>query len=73
MAVNLYESAQRPVVNLEDQVTVYVPGYSYYGPEEPTLCSSQSEFEGLFGSTPYLFEADQTVSKISAGSPEKVI
>lgn len=71
MAVNLYESAQRPVVNLEDQVTVYVPGYSYYGPEEPTLCSSQSEFEGLFGSTPYLFEADQTVSKISAGSPEK--
>ena len=71
MAVNLYESAQRPVVNLEDQVTVYVPGYSYYGPEEPTLCSSQSEFEGLFGSIPYLFEADQTVSKISAGSPEK--
>lgn len=71
MAVNLYESAQRPVVNLEDQVTVYVPGYSYYGPEEPTLCSSQSEFEGLFGSTPYLFEADQTLSKISAGSPEK--
>lgn len=71
MAVNLYESAQRPVVNPEDQVTVYVPGYSYYGPEEPTLCSSQSEFEGLFGSTPYLFEADQTVSKISAGSPEK--
>ena len=71
MAVNLYESAQRPVVNLEDQVTVYVPGYSYYGPEEPTLCSSQSEFEGIFGSTPYLFEADQTVSKISEGSPEK--
>ena len=69
--VNIYEQAIKPVVDLEDGVTVYVPGYSTLGPEEPTLCSSVSEFEGLFGSTPYLFETDQMVSKISKGSPEK--
>lgn len=71
MGVTIYEQAVKPTVNLEDGVTVYVPGYSYFGPEEPTLCQTESEFEGLFGSTPYLFEEDQTVSKISKGSPEK--
>ena len=69
--VNIYEQAIKPVVDLEDGVTVYVPGYSTIGPEEPTLCSSESEFEGLFGSSPYLFEADQEYSLISQGSPEK--
>lgn len=71
MAVNIYESPIKSAVDLEDQITVYVPGYAYFGPEEPTLCTSTSEFEGIYGSSPYTFEADQTVSKISRGSPEK--
>lgn len=71
MSVNLYPQSIKPVVDLEDGVTVYVPGYAYIGPEEPTLCSSVSEFEGLYGTTPYLFEADQSTSQISKGSPEK--
>lgn len=69
--VNIYEQAIKPVVDLEDGVTVYVPGYSYIGPEEPTLCSSVSEFEGLFGSSPYLFESDYEESGVTEGSPEK--
>lgn len=69
--INITESPIKPVVNLEDSIVVYVPGYSSYGPAEPTLCSSVSEFEGLFGSTPYLFEEDQKTSGISKGSPEK--
>lgn len=75
MSVNIYETPIKPSVNLEDGVTVYVPGYSYYGPDEPTLCTSLSEFEGLFGSSPYIFEKDQTGTdlqlKVAKGSPEK--
>lgn len=74
MGVNIYESPIKSAVDLEDGVTVYVPGYSYYGPEEPTLCTSESEFEGLFGTSPYLFEEDQTPvggQPIAKGSPEK--
>ena len=71
MSVNLYPQSIKPTVDLEDGVTVYVPGYAYIGPEEPTLCTSVSEFEGLYGSTPYLFEADEKETKISKGSPEK--
>ena len=69
--VNIYEQAIKPTVDLEDGVTVYVPGYSTIGPEGPTLCSSVSEFEGLFGSTPYLFEEDEIDPVVSKGSPEK--
>ena len=74
MGVNIYESPIKPVVDLEDGVTVYVPGYAYYGPEEPTLCTTESEFEGLFGTKPYIFEEDQEPvggPKIAKGSPEK--
>ena len=39
----------------------YVPGYAIMGPiNTPTLCESVDEFERIFGSTPYYFEADQT-------------
>ena len=74
MGINIYESPLKPVVDLEDGVVVYVPGYAYYGPEEPTLCTSESEFESLFGTSPYLFESDQTPTGgpvIASGSPEK--
>ena len=74
MGVSIYESAIKPSVDLEDSVNVYVPGYSTIGPEEPTLCSSVSEFESLFGSSPYLFESAQLTGSntaIAAGSPEK--
>ena len=73
MGVSIYESAIKPSVDLEDSVNVYVPGYSSIGPEEPTLCNSVSEFEGLFGSSPYLFESAQFsgANAIAIGSPEK--
>lgn len=71
MAVNIYEQPIKSAVDLEDAVTVYVPGYANFGPAEPTLCTSESEFEGLFGSTPYFFEEDQPQSEIAKGSPEK--
>lgn len=71
MAVNLYEEAIKSTSNIEDDVYVYVPGYANIGPEEPTVCSSVSEFESLYGSTPYYFEKDQEDSGINEGSPEK--
>lgn len=73
MGVSIYESAIKPTVDLEDNITVYVPGYSKIGPEEPTLCNSVSEFESMFGATPYLFENNQLSGNtaIAKGSPEK--
>ena len=45
---------------------VYVPGYASIGPvNTPTLVRSYNEFVDLFGSTPYRFKADQT---LTAGS-----
>ena len=69
--INIYEEPIKSPVDLEDSVTVYVPGYANFGPEEPTLCNSESEFEGLYGSTPYFFEEDQETANIAKGSPEK--
>lgn len=44
---------------------VYVPGYALMGPaNEPTLCSSLSEFQSIFGYTPYKFKKKQTYSAL---------
>ena len=35
---------------------VYIPGYAWQGPTlTPTLCETVSEFQEIFGTTPYLF------------------
>lgn len=54
MGVNLYEQPQQPVVDLDTDVVVYVPGYARKGPGVPTLVNSSS-FTALFGSQPYTF------------------
>lgn len=71
--VTIYEQPVKPVLDLEDGVTVYVPGYSNIGPSEPTLCSTLDEFEGLFGATPYLFRGNQDYNDVNfiKNSPEK--
>ena len=48
--------------NVTDNV-VYVPGYATMGPiNEPTLCSTLSQFQKLFGSVPYKFKSDENNS-----------
>lgn len=59
MAINLYEQPIMPVVDLDSDVIVYVPGYAIKGPGEPTLVNS-SNFTAIFGDAPYTFPADQT-------------
>lgn len=61
MAINLYEQPIMPVVDLDSDVIVYVPGYAIKGPGEPTLVNS-SNFTAIFGDAPYTFPADQTAS-----------
>ena len=62
--VNLYEKAIQPIVDLDGDVVVYVPGYATKGPSEPTLVTS-SNFTALFGDSPYIFTKNQS------GTPEK--
>lgn len=41
---------------------VYVPGYAIMGPtNEPTLCSTLSEFQKIFGNAPYKFKSSQSI------------
>lgn len=54
MSVNLYEIPITPVVDLDSDVVVYVPGYAKKGPLEPTLVTADT-FEEIFGDTPYTF------------------
>lgn len=72
--VNLYEKAIQPVVDLDGDVVVYVPGYALKGPSEPTIVTS-SNFTALFGDSPYTFKTNQsaTVAKnnVYRGRPEK--
>ena len=72
--VNIYEQPITPVVDLDTDAVVYVPGYAVKGPAEPTLVNS-TNFTALFGDAAYTFDSDQTagVSKnnVLAGGREK--
>lgn len=61
MSVNLYEIPITPVVDLDGDVIVYVPGYAKKGPLEPTLVTADT-FEEIFGDTPYTFANGDTTS-----------
>lgn len=53
---------------------VYIPGYAKMGPiGEPTECSTLSEFESIFGTSPYKFKNSNSYNGISysAGDYEK--
>ena len=40
---------------------VYIPGYAVMGPvNTPTLCESLDDFQAIFGTSPYLFRANQS-------------
>ena len=74
MSVNLYEIPITPVVDLDSDVIVYVPGYAKKGPLEPTLVTADT-FEEIFGDTPYTFAAgdSSSLSKNTMGlnSPDR--
>ncbi len=61
MSVNLYEIPITPVVDLDSDVIVYVPGYAKKGPLEPTLVTADT-FKEIFGDTPYTFANGDTTS-----------
>lgn len=74
MSVNLYEIPITPVVDLDSDVIVYVPGYAKKGPLEPTLVTADT-FEEIFGDTPYTFATgdSSSLSKNTMGlnSPDR--
>lgn len=74
MSVNLYEIPITPVVDLDSDVIVYVPGYAKKGPLEPTLVTADT-FKEIFGDSPYTFaDGDSTsLSKNTMGrnSPDR--
>lgn len=61
--------------NAATENIVYVPGYAVKGPvNSPVLCTTYASFISQFGSTPYIFKADQIYdsSKVaSMGDYEK--
>lgn len=61
MSVNLYEIPITPVVDLDSDVVVYVPGYAKKGPLEPTLVTADT-FKDIFGDSPYTFANGDTTS-----------
>lgn len=61
MSVNLYEIPITPVVDLDGDVVVYVPGYAKKGPLEPTIVTADT-FKEVFGDTPYTFADGDTTS-----------
>lgn len=61
MSVNLYEIPITPVVDLDSDVVVYVPGYAKKGPLEPTLVTADT-FEDIFGDSPYTFANGDSTS-----------
>lgn len=61
MSVNLFEIPITPVVDLDGDVIVYVPGYAKKGPLEPTIVTADT-FEEIFGDTPYTFADGDTTS-----------
>lgn len=61
MSVNLYEIPIAPIVDLDSDVIVYVPGYAKKGPLEPTLVTADT-FEEIFGDTPYTFATGDSTS-----------
>lgn len=61
MSVNLYEIPIAPIVDLDSDVIVYVPGYAKKGPLEPTLVTADT-FKEIFGDTPYTFANGDSTS-----------
>lgn len=73
MAVNITEQAIQPIVDLDTDVVVYVPGFAVKGPLEPTFVT-RSTFTSLFGDLPYIFktsQADTLGNSILQGSPDR--
>lgn len=74
MSVNLYEIPIAPIVDLDSDVIVYVPGYAKKGPLEPTLVTADT-FKEIFGDTPYTFATgdSSSLSKNTMGlnSPDR--
>ena len=73
MAVNISEKAIQPIVDLDTDVVVYVPGFAVKGPTEPTFVT-KSLFTSLFGDLPYLFKNSYNGAEgnsILAGSPDR--
>ena len=61
MSVNLFEIPIAPIVDLDSDVIVYVPGYAKKGPLEPTLVTADT-FKEIFGDTPYTFANGDSTS-----------
>jgi hypothetical protein len=73
MAVNIIERAIQPVVDLDTDVVVYVPGFAVKGPTEPTFVT-RTNFTSLFGTLPYIFKESQQSdigNDVLAGSPDR--
>lgn len=73
MAVNIKEQAIQPIVDLDTDVVVYVPGFATRGPLEPTFVT-RSTFTDLFGDLPYIFkttQSDALGNSILQGSPDR--
>ena len=75
MSVNLYETPITPIVDLDSDVVVYVPGYAQKGPLEPTLVTADT-FASIFGEAPYTFSegdstSDQTYNTLERNAPDR--
>ncbi len=65
--ISIYEQ-DLTLVNNSEELTdvVYVPGYAITGPvNTPTLCTTLSEFQKLFGNEPYRFEKSERYSELN--------
>lgn len=73
-SINIKEVDISPVATADVTTNaVYVPGFATEGPiQEPTLCSTLSDFQRVFGSAIPKYSADVTVNgqTFTAGSPE---
>lgn len=73
--VNIKEKPITPVIDLDTDVVVYVPGYAIKGPSEPTLVNSDN-FTTIFGESPFVFKngagaSDTTKNAVVDGGSEK--
>lgn len=75
MSVNLYETPITPIVDLDSDVVVYVPGYAQKGPLEPTLVTADT-FASIFGEAPYTFSggddtSTETYNTLERNAPDR--
>lgn len=56
--INIYEKPIMPVLNTEEDVLVYVPGYSIKGPEYSIV--DKQTFTSVLGEKAYVFKNDQS-------------